>query len=332
MPTGYEDIENLKNQTNQLYDEQMKQQQNIINTGTEQAIAELERNKKKAEEEALKTNRALYTDYQKQINPYGVNAENLAAQGLSGSGLAETTKANYYNTYQNARAEATNNANNIKADFDAQIAIARQNGDLQLAQSAMQMYQQKINDLYNTYNLKFNQDQFAYQKEQDALSQSNWEKQYQQAVEQALWERQFNENQFDYTKNRDTISDNQWQQQFDYNKAINDRNYNYQLSRDAVADSQWQKEYDLSKKKVSSSSGGTGAAKKSDENSIIPESGSPNNNENNTVQKITINDVLRGLIETNGYQPLFNTGKLYDKYSGKYFNSTQEAIAYWSKQ
>lgn len=247
MGTGYDDIDNLTNQTNQLYDEQMKQQQNIINTSTQQAIDELERNKKKAEEEALKTNRALYTDYQKQINPYGVNAENLAEQGLGGSGLAETTKANYYNTYQNARAEATTNANNIKADFDAQIARARQNGDLQMAQAALQMYQQKISDLYNTYNLKFNQDQFAYQKEQNALAQSNWEKEYERALQQQQWERQFNENQFNYGKERDTIADNQWQQQFDYNKAINDRNYNYQVGRDTIADNQWQQQFDYGK-------------------------------------------------------------------------------------
>ena len=81
MPTGYEDIDNLNNQASQLYDEQMNQQRNIINTGTEQAIAEIERNKQKAQEQADKTNRALYTDYQKQINPYGVNAENLYEQG-----------------------------------------------------------------------------------------------------------------------------------------------------------------------------------------------------------------------------------------------------------
>ena len=143
-----EELDNLNNQVNQMYDEQMKQQQNIINTSTQQAIDEYERNKQKAQEEADKTNRALYTDYQKQVNPYGVNAENLYEQGLAKSGLAETTKANYYNTYQNARAEAQSNANNIKADFDAQIAKARQNGDLQLAQSALNMYQQKINDLY----------------------------------------------------------------------------------------------------------------------------------------------------------------------------------------
>ena len=203
MGTGYDDIDNLNNETNQLYDEQLKQQQNIINTSTQQTIDEIERNKQKADEQVAKTNKALYTDYQKQINPYGVNSENLVEQGLGGSGLAETTKANYYNTYQNARTEATNNANTIKADFDAQIVKARQNGDLQMAQSALEMYKQKINDLYNTYNLKFQQDQFAYGKEQDALAQSNWEKEYQKALEQANWERQFNQAQFDYNKSID---------------------------------------------------------------------------------------------------------------------------------
>ncbi len=218
MQTGYEDIDNLYNQTNQLYDDQMKQQQDIINTSTQQTIDEIERNKKKAEDEATKTNKALYTDYQKQINPYGINAENIAEQGLAGSGVSESAKTNYYNTYQNARTEAQNNANNIKADFDAQITQARQNGDLQLAQSALEMYQQKIQDLYNQYNLKFNRDQFNYQKEQDALSQSNWEKEYNQNLQQAQWEQQFNQAQFDYQKERDKVADSQWQQEYELSK------------------------------------------------------------------------------------------------------------------
>lgn len=220
MSTGYEEIDNLNNQASQMYDEQMKQQQNMINTSTQQIVDEIERNKQKAEEQATKTNKALYTDYQKQVNPYGVNSENLAEQGLAGSGVAESARTNYYNTYQNARTEATNNANTIKADFDAQITKARQNGDLQLAQASLDMYKQKIQDLYNTYNLKFQQDQFSYTKEQDALQQSNWEKEYQQALQQAEWERAFSQSQFDYQKERDAVADSQWEKQF----ALSQRN------------------------------------------------------------------------------------------------------------
>ena len=68
---------------------------------------------------------------------------------------------------------------------------------------------------------------YLYQKEQDALQQSNWEKEYA------------------YQQERDRVSDNQWQQSFDYQKQ-----------RDAVADSQWAKEYALSSRKASSSSSG----------------------------------------------------------------------------
>lgn len=242
-----EELDELKNQTNQLYENQMQQQQNIVNTSTQQAIDEYERQKQKTQEEVDKTNKALYTDYQKQINPYGAEAENLYEQGLGKSGLAETTKASYYNTYQNARTSAQNNANTIKADFDAQIAKARQSGDLQMAQAALQMYQQKVNDMYNLYNL-------SYQKQRDELSQSNWQKEYERAMAQDEWNKNFN------------------QQKFDYNKAIDERNYQYQRERDAIADEQWQQQYELSKKNSESSRsyGGSSGGYYSD-STITPE-------------------------------------------------------------
>lgn len=314
--TGYENIDELNKQTNQLYDEQMKQQQNIVNTSTQQIVDEIERNKKKAEEEALKTNKALYTDYQKQVNPYGVNAENLSSQGLGGSGLSETTKANYYNTYQNARTEATNNANTIKADFDAQITKARQNGDLQLAQSALDMYKQKVQDLYNTYNLKYQQDQFNYQKEQDALSQSNWEKEYEQAVNQALWQQQFNQAQFDYNKQQDALSQSNWQQEFDYNKALNDRQYNYQLDRDKVSDSQWQKQYELSKKNsVSKSSSSSGSS-----------SGASNSLNVKGSTSYTPQEILKSMKTIQGPNV---ENPIKDTISGKNFKNVDELLAYY---
>lgn len=220
MATGYEAIDQLQNQTNQMYNQQQEQQNRIIDIGTQQAVDELERNKQKTDQELLKTNRALYTDYQKQINPYGVNAESLAEQGLANSGLAETTKANYYNTYQTARTEATNNANTIKADFDADIVKARQNGDIQKAQSALELYKQKIADLSNFYNLRFNVDQFNYQKQRDTVADSQWQKEY-------------------------NLSKSQWNKQF-----------KYQQKRDKVSDKQWEKQYQLSKKKTGSSGSG----------------------------------------------------------------------------
>lgn len=287
MPTGYEEIDNLNNQASQMYDEQMKQQQNMINTSTQQIVDEIERNKQKAEEQATKTNRALYTDYQKQVNPYGVNAENLTGQGLAGSGVAESARTNYYNTYQNARTEATNNANTIKADFDAQITKARQNGDLQLAQASLDMYKQKIQDLYNTYNLKFQQDQFTHTKEQDALQQSNWEKEYQQALQQAEWERAFNQSQFDYQK-----------------------------ERDAVADSQWQKEYELSKKNATASR--SSSSRRSNKSSKSSSKSSNSVNVSNSSPQLTPQEIMNNVQVIQGPGVVNN---IKDKATGKTYAS-----------
>lgn len=334
MATGYDDIDNLQNQTNQLYEEQMKQQENMINTSTQQTIAEIERKKQKAQQEADKTNRALYTDYQKQVNPYGVNAENLAEQGLAKSGLAETTKANYYNAYQSARTEAMNNANTIKADFDAEIARARQNGDLQTAQAKFDLYKQKISDLSNMYNLKFQADQFDYQKQQDILAQNNWEKEFQQAQKQAQWEQAFNQSQFDYQKDRDVVSDNRFNEQFNYqkeqdalsqsnwekeyeqalkemlwNQQFNQSQFDYQKEQDKLAQSNWEKEFALAKKKSKSGSSGT--------NNTI------NLNEQNDKGNLTYEQVIANIEHLQGPGLVKN---IKDKSTGKTYSTINELL------
>ena len=258
----------------------------MIDISTQQAVDEIERNKTKTDEDLLKTNKGLYTDYQKQINPYGVNAENLAEQGLANSGLAETTKANYYNTYQNARTEATNNANRIKADFDAEITRARQNGDLQKAQSALELYKQKIADLSNFYNLRFQMDQFNYQKQRDTISDSQWQKEY-------------------------DLSKNQWDKQFAYQK-----------SRDKVTDSQWLKEYNLSKKKVASSSENSSSSKKSSsstksKNSVNVSSVSDTKKETSK-NNLSVQEIMKNVVTLQG-PGLVNNIK--DKRTGKTYGS-----------
>lgn len=268
MATGYEAIDELQKQTNQLYNQQQEQQNKIIDTSTNQAIADIERNKEKTDKELQKTNTALYTDYQKQINPYGVNSERLAEQGLANSGLAETTKANYYNTYQNARTEATNNANTIKADFDADIVKARQNGDIQKAQSALELYKQKIADLSNFYNLRFNVDQFNYQKDRDIVSDNQWQQQY-----------DLSRDNYNLSRDQYNLSKDQWNEQF-----------RYQQERDKVADSQWQKQYDLQKKNSVTSSSSKSTKKSSSSKSSSNKTTVNLNNDNNKVNNNTQNN------------------------------------------
>ena len=218
MAEGYEDIERLTTNQNQMLDNALQQQQDITNKQTALNVAELERNKQEIDKDVDKTNKALYAEYRKATNPYGQNAENLASQGLANSGYAETTQTNLFNTYQKNVTDTLNNARTLKSDFDFQISKARQTGDITLAQNALAIYNQKMQLLTQEYELRNNREQFLYQKDQDKLAQSNWEKEY-------------------------AMQQNQWQQTFDYQKQ-----------RDAVADSQWQQEFDLSKKASASSS------------------------------------------------------------------------------
>lgn len=263
MATGYEDIDKLTKQQSTMLDESLKQQQDIVNKQTQMNVDALERNKAEVDEQATKTNQGLYSEYKKASNPYGVNAEATYAKGLGNSGYAETTQTNLYNTYQKNVTDTVNNAQKLKADFDFQISQARQNGDITLAQNALQIYMQKMELLTQEYELRNNREQYLYQKEQDALQQSNWEKEYayqqeRDAISDSQWQQSF-----DYNKSRDEVSDSQWQQSFDYTKsrdAVSDQQYAeqmaYQRERDAVADSQWAKEYALSRSKASSSSTG----------------------------------------------------------------------------
>lgn len=199
----YTDIDALTNRTNQMYENAYKQQQDIINKQTQQNIAELERNKQEVQEETDKTNKALYTEYQKQVNPYGYEAEVLASQGLNKSGVSESTRTNMYNTYQNNRTNTINTATKAKADFDVQISKARENGDIQLAQAALDMYNQQIENLYNEYNLRQNREQYLYQKNRDAISDAQWEKEYQ------------------YQLDRDAIEDKRYEREWNYNTTKN---------------------------------------------------------------------------------------------------------------
>ena len=83
MSEGYEDIERLTTNQNQMLDNALQQQQDITNKQTAMNVAELERNKQEIDKDVDKTNKALYAEYRKATNPYGQNAENLASQGLA---------------------------------------------------------------------------------------------------------------------------------------------------------------------------------------------------------------------------------------------------------
>lgn len=224
MAEGYEDIDRWSNEQKSLLGQQQQQQNDLINQQTQLTVDELERNRNKVDQDVTKTTRGLYTDYQKQANQYGVEAERQAQMGLANSGYSETSKVNLYNNYQKNVTETLNNARQLRADFDFQIAQARKQGNITQAQTALELLKQQMQLLTQEYEYRNNRrqylEQFNYTKQRDAIADNQWQ------------------TQFDYAKSRDAVADSQWQQSFDYQKQ-----------RDAVADSQWQKQYELSRRR-----------------------------------------------------------------------------------
>lgn len=211
---GYEDIDNLANQQNNLLNEQERKQNELINQQTQMQVDEINREKEKLQKETSKTNQGLYTQWQKQSNQYGAGMEQLAQQGLNNSGYAETTKTALYNTYQKSVTDTLNNSRDIYADYNFKIQQARQNGSIQQAQSALDLYAQKLQLLTQNYELRQNREQYLYQQERDRVSDAQWQRTFDEQMRQNELENQYRQQQFDYQKQRDAIADSQWQKQY----------------------------------------------------------------------------------------------------------------------
>jgi hypothetical protein len=216
MANEYEDIDRWNGEQKTLLQQQQEKQEDVVNRQTQMTVDEINRQKEKLDKDTTKTTRGLYTDYQKQANPYGVQAERQASLGLGNSGYSETAKTNLYNNYQKSVTETLNNANTLKANFDNEIARARQQGSITIAQNALELYKQQMQLLTQEYEMRNNRKQFLYQQDRDRISDNQWQQQYD--MQRNQWQQQF-----DYQKERDAVSDNQWQQQYELSKKASTR-------------------------------------------------------------------------------------------------------------
>lgn len=298
MATGYEDIDKLMEQQNNLLDEQQRKQAELIEQQTQIQTDELNYEKEKIDKDVDKTTQSLYANWQKQANQYGAQAEQLAQQGLANSGYAETTKTALYNTYQKNVTETLNNARDLKSDYDFKIAQARKEGSVQQAQAALELYAQKAQLLTQNYELRQNREQYLYQQERDRISDNQWQKTFDEQV-------------------RQNEIENEWRQ----------RNFDYQKQRDSVSDSQWEKQYELSKKASASSSSsrssGTSSKKSTSGSTITLSSGSNSTAKTNTV---SAKDVIANMKVLQGAN---TNGAVKDGISGKTFSNMEALLKYY---
>ena len=224
---------NMINQAQGYYQQQIdaqkewgQKQSEMQQANTDFAIEKIEQQKAQTEKDYLKEQKGAYTDYQKAIDEYGVNAERRAASGLQNSGYSESSKISAYNTYQNRYATARESYNNALMNYtnaikEAQLAnssalatIAYQSlqAQLELSLQGFQykntLVQQKMNELNNVNDRYYNRYQnvvsqintenslaeqirqynesLAFQKQKAQQEQENWERQF------ALTQQQYN--------------------------------------------------------------------------------------------------------------------------------------------
>lgn len=207
-------------------------QQEIQQANTDFAIEKIEQEKEQAQKDYTKEQKGAYADYQKEINNYGVNAEQMASSGLSNSGYSESSKVSMYNTYQNRVATAKESFDKSILNYNNSIKDAQLQNNSALAEIAynalqtqlelgLQGFQYKNSLLENQLNMQQTIDNTYQTRWQSVLDQINKEKEFEESV------RQFNEN-LAFEKQQAAQEQANWNKT--YNATYGSDSDNYQLT------------------------------------------------------------------------------------------------------
>ena len=193
------------NQSDGFYQKQVdaakeweQKQTELQNQQTDFTIDKIEQQKEQAKKDYTKEQSGAYADWQKQSNPYGVRAEQIADQGLQQSGYSESSQVSMYNTYQNRVATAREAYQRALLNYNNSITEARLQNNSNLAEIAynslqkqlelaLEGFQNKNTLVLDKAKQKIQLEQIYHERWQDVLDQLN--------TENALAEeiRQFNE-------------------------------------------------------------------------------------------------------------------------------------------
>ena len=203
------------NQSDGFYQQQVdaakeweQKQTELQNQQTDFTIDKIEQQKAQAQKDYTKEQSGAYVDWQKQSNPYGVRAEQIADQGLQQTGYAESSQVSMYNTYQNRVAVARESYQRALLDYNNAITEARLQNNSALAEIAYKSLQARLElalegfQYKNTLVLdkakqKVQLEQIYHERWQDVLDQMNTENALAEEIRQfnaslAEEQRQFN--------------------------------------------------------------------------------------------------------------------------------------------
>ncbi|MGN0693732.1 MAG: hypothetical protein ACI4LK_02335 [Lentihominibacter sp.] len=265
MENTYND---MINQSDKFYQDQINAakdyaatQQQLQQQNTDFAIEKINQEKDKAGKDYTKEQSGAYTDWQKQSDQYGVNAEQMAAQGLSNTGYSESSQVSMYNTYQNRIAMARESYNNAVLNYDNAIKDAMLQNNAKLAEIAYNALQTELqlalegfqykNTLLTEKATKLQElDNTYYNRWQDVVNQMNTENAMAEQI------RQYNESQkLEYAQLNEQLKQQEIEnalKQKEYEESIRQFNEQiaYQKSKDTAEARQKAQELQLERDKL----------------------------------------------------------------------------------
>lgn len=128
----------------QQLEKNKEEQTRLQQEQTDFTIDQIEQKQEQAEKDYTKEQQAAYGDYKRQTDPYGANAEQMAALGLSRSGYSESANVAMYTAYQNRVATARATFEQAKQTFDNAIREAKLTNDINLAKIAQDTMAQSL--------------------------------------------------------------------------------------------------------------------------------------------------------------------------------------------
>lgn len=229
-----------------------QKQSEIQQANTDFAIEKIEQQKEQAQKDYTKEQKGAYTDYQKQSNAYGVNAEQIASSGLSNTGYSEASRISMYNTYQNRVATARESLNQAVLNFDnsmKEAVLANNSALAEIAANALQKqlelslegFQYKNTLIQTKEEQLLNLGEIYNNRYQQVLSQINAELDRKQTIDTAN---------MNYELELDKL--NQQIKQFNQEQKNWMANYKLEKQKADREQANWEKEFALAKQKAAS--------------------------------------------------------------------------------
>ena len=216
-----------------------EEQKNLQNQQTEFTIDKIEQQKQFSQEDYEKEQQAAYVDWQKQSGRYGVNAEQMAAAGLQGTGYSESSQVAMYTAYQNRVAVARQSFERTNVEYDNMMKEARLANSSALAQIAHDTWLAKAE--YNLEKFQYKNDLLQAKTDKEMQLDSEYYSRWKDVLAQQNYENEFAENV------------RQYEQTFRENKRQYDESMAWDKEKEANANSQWEKEFAESKRQYDES-------------------------------------------------------------------------------